>query len=261
MEPRNYGLIIEPPKETDFIFGGRMLGDAPVQPDANWSGWLPDVEVQNLNGIEPYACVSFGTLNIVEILERQEYGATDNWSDRFLATTSGTAALRGNTPTLVGDFLRKKGCVKEKDLPFDSSINTFEKFYAPIPANLRTLALEFPLEYAFGYEYVPSNYDAMMEALKYSPLLFTTYAWTKNENGLYYRPQGLTDNHATVCYGYVRNNYWLIFDSYTDGGSALKKVAWDSLPQQCFRYTLHRQIVNETPWTRFVNWLRAYLGL
>lgn len=252
-----YGFIQDPVKEEDYIFGGGKLGDAPLQADANWSGYLPDVEVQNLNGIEPYACVSFTTLNIVEILERRLYGATGNWSDRFLAAISGTKGRQGNSPSVVGETLKKQGVVEEKYYPFDSQINSYEKFYADIPGNLKTLALAFKAEYSFGYEHVPSNYDAMMEALKYSPLGFSAYAWVKDEDGLYYRPQGTSDTHFTVCYGYVRNNYWLIFDSYTEGGSALKKVKWNSLPQQCKRYTLNRQIVVESFWKKFINWIRS----
>ena len=97
----NYGFILEPPKETDFIFGAQQLGDAPLQPDANWSGYLPDIEQQRLYGVETYACVSFTTLSIVEILERKLYGATSNWSDRFLALISGTKEKQGNTPSNV----------------------------------------------------------------------------------------------------------------------------------------------------------------
>ena len=251
----NTGLIIEPPKETDFIFGAQKLGDFPLQSDANWSGFLPDIEQQQLNGVETYACVTFTTLSIVEILERRIYGATSNWSDRFLSAISGTKEKQGNTPANVAEILRKQGVVPEKDYPFD--VNTYEKFYAPVPSNLKTLAIAFIAEYSFGYEHVPSDYDAMMEALTYSPLAFSAYAWVKDSDGLYYRPQGMTDNHLTICYGYVRNNYWLIWDSYISDGTPFKKVKWNSLPMQCKRYTLLRQIVVESFWQKFINWLRS----
>lgn len=258
----NYGLIIEKPKDEDYVFGGQNLGDIPINPSGNWSEFLPDNEVQtNDSHFETYACVSFATTNVVEFLEKQEFGARQNWSDRFLATISGTMAFKGNTPQMVAETLRKKGCVEEKDYPFDSTINTYEKFYAPIPQNLQTLALQFPLEYDFGHEYVPANADAMKEALKYSPLLFTTYAWVQDENGYYYRPQGMTDNHATVCYGYEDGKYWKIFDSYLANGIVLKKVRWDTLPAQCKRFTLHRNVKVESYWQKFLSWSRAYLGL
>lgn len=259
---QNHGFILESPVKSDFVFGAsNELGGTPLVPDANWFGWLPDEEVQNLNGIEPYACVSFTILNCVEILERQEYGATNNWSDRWLATITGTKALKGNSPRTVAEALRKKGCVPEKDLPFDITIDTYDKFYAQIKQSLYTLALAFPAEYDFGYEFIPPNATALMDALKYSPVAFSVYAWVKDENGLYYRPQGMTDNHLTTCYGYLEGKYWRVFDSYKDGGVVYKEVRWDSLPMQAMRFTLHRQIVSQYWFDRFLYWLRQTLGL
>lgn len=259
--PEKKGFIFEPLKETDYIFGDNKLGDAPIQEDANWSGYLPDIEVQNLNGIEPLACVSFTILSIVEILERKLYGATSNWSDRFLAAISGTKEKKGNSPGTVAEILKDRGVVAEHYWPFDAQINSYEKFYADIPKNIETLALAFRAEYSFGYSHVPSNYDSLMRALQYSPIGFSVYAWVKNADGLYYRPAGGIDGHFTVCYGYVKNNYWLIFDSYGENGEHLKKVKWDSLPQQAKRFTLNRQIVIQSWFDKFIAQLKAILGL
>ena len=83
----NRGLILEKPvPRKDYVFGSRLrLGGLPLVADGQWDRWLPADEVQNLNGIEPMACTTFGTLNCVEALERQEYGDAPNYSDRFLA--------------------------------------------------------------------------------------------------------------------------------------------------------------------------------
>lgn len=257
-----YGLILEPIQPEDYIFGDRKLGDSPINPSAQWDGWLPDIEIQNLNGIEPFACASFGTLNCVEILSRFEYGATTNYSDRFLATVSGTAEQHGNSPHRVAETLRINGCVDEKELPFDSTINTFEKFYAPIAKKLYTLALGTFAEWEFGHSFVPADATAVKNALRYSPLGFSVYAWMIDENGLYYRPQGEVDGHWVCCYGYEDGKYWKVLDTYTDGtGQALKKVRWDALPQQCKRYTLHRQVVSQSAFTKFIYWLRLALGI
>lgn len=235
--------------KKDFVLGAsNQLGGAPLT-NGNWEQYLPLTEVQN-KGTETFSCVSFATLNCVEILERQEFGYKDNWSDRFLAYATGTEAMKGNTPKRVAEFLRKKGTVKEIDWAFDND------FYKIPPQNLYTLALQFPAEYNFGYEYVPSNAEAMMEALKYSPLLASAYAWVKDENGLHYRPQGMDDNHAMVIYGYVEGQYWLVFDSYLDDGLIVKKLRWDSIPMQMMRFTLHRQVVNESFFQLFLKWMR-----
>lgn len=253
-----HGLILQAPKPEDFIFGDGLLGDAPIMPDGQWSGWIPlQDELQNLNGIEPYACVSFGTLNCIETLIRQEFGATENYSDRFLATATGTAAKKGNSPQTIAQFLKNKGVVEEKDYPFDGTIDSFEKFYAPLAQRLYMLALDFPLEYDFGYSYVPSNPESLMGALTYSPVGFSVTAWYQDADGLYYRPAGLTDAHWVCCYGYVKNEYWKIYDSYDQ---THKKVRWNSLPMQAMRYTLHKNIKVESLWDTWVKWFRNYLG-
>lgn len=256
----NYGLQFDGIKPEDFVLGARNeLGGKILAPDGQWDSFTPDGEVQNKNGVEPLACVSFTTLNCVEILERKEYGASSNWSDRFLASISGTKEKKGNSPQTVAETLRKRGCVPENDYPFD--VNTYEDFYKTVPQRLYTLALAFQAEYVLGHEYVPSNYDSLMEALKYSPLGFSVYAWVKDSDGLYYRPQGMSDGHFTVCYGYERNKYWKIFDSYADDGTVFKKVKWNSLPMQAKRYTLHRQVVIKSWFDKFIAQLRAILGL
>lgn len=258
----NTGLILTPPKETDYIFGDNKLGDSPINPSGQWDGWLPDWEAQSRPGaFDSYACVTFTTLTCVEIMERFHFGATSNWSDRFLAKLSETDKIRGNSPAVVAEVLKEKGCVPEKDLPFDITINSFEKFYETISNSLKTLAFAFKAEYAFGYSHVQSNAQDIMRALTYSPVLFTISAWYKDDNGLYYRPQGMTDGHATTCYGYEEGKYWKILDSYADGETFLKKVRWDALPMQCKRYTLTRQIFVETAWSKFLKLLRETLGL
>lgn len=258
-----YGLKLDPiVPEKDFILGGYgSIGGDILAPDGQWDQWLPENEVQNKNGIEPEACVSFATLNCVEILERQEYGVTQNWSDRFLATASGTAAFHGNTPHAVAETLRKKGCVEEKYLPFDVSIDTYDKFYTDIPKSLYMLALEFFAQYDFAHEYVNPNAKDLMEALKRSPVVFTAYAWVQDQNGLYYKPEGAQDNHATVCYGYKEGEYWKIFDSYFADGIVLKKVRWDALPMQAKRFTLHRPSPDKSLLSRLIKRIREIFGL
>ncbi len=260
---KNYGLILTPPSDRDFIFGDNKLGDSHINQSGQWDGWLPDYEPQSRPGaFDSYACVSFTTLNCIEIMERMLFGATTNWSDRFLAKMSETDKIRGNSPAVVAEILKSKGCVPEKDLPFSPEINSFESFYSTINYNLKTLALAFKAEYSFGYSHVQSNANDIKRALTYSPILFTVSAWYKDENGLYYRPQGETDGHAVCCYGYEDGKYWKILDSYADNeGTFLKKVRWDSLPMQCKRFTLNRQIVSESAWTRFVSLLKQILGL
>ena len=231
-----YGLVIDKIRPEDYVFGDALLGDAPI--NADWSQFLPSTEVQNLFGVEPYACASFATLNCVETLLRQEYANTENYSDRFLASVSGTAALRGNSPHTVAETLRKEGCALEKDYPFE--VNTFDQYYSPVPETVRGLAKQFVSSYSFGHSYVPLAPQDLMNALTYSPLGFSVCAWHK-DGDLYYRPEGGIDNHFVMCYGYEVGKYWKIFDSYSNDGTVLKKVRWDAIPMQAKRYTLNKR--------------------
>jgi hypothetical protein len=250
----NRGLILEPIKpEKDYIFGAAKdlsLGGDILVPSGDWSPWLPADELQNHN-FEPSACVTFGTLNCVETLERFEYGKVENYSDRWLAFVSGTTQA-GNSPQKVAETLRKKGDVREDMWPYPVDA-TWPIYYQQPPQSLYSKALVFIAEFEFGHEYVPPTTIAMMDALKYSPLGVSVYAWDAPDmDGIYHRPGDIASNHWCMCYGFVANHYWLVLDSYDN---TRKKLAWNFGFEQVKRYTLHRQIVNETFWQQFLKWL------
>src|SRR3990167_9136057 len=142
MNQRNYGFHPDVQKDEDYLLGGSSpLPIEVLQANQDWTLFLPKKEFQNLNAIEPYACVSFTILNCVETLIKRKYGIETNWSDRFLAANSGTKE-GGNSPNVVCEFLRKLGVVPQEFWPFHCSITSFEKFYEPIPENLKELAKE-----------------------------------------------------------------------------------------------------------------------
>lgn len=245
-----YGLILDEKQPEDYQFGSAVsLGSEMLVPDGDWAPWLPIDEYQNL-AMEPMACTSFGTFNCLEALVCFEYRITINYSDRFLAYTSGTTQY-GNSPKTVIDTLRKKGSVTEDLWPYTPDINTWTKFYATPPQNLYTKAVALLAEFSIGYEFVSNTQAAMMEALKHSPLGVSVYAWDAPDNdGIYHRPQFAQSNHWTMCYGYVPNQYWKIFDSYDNSH---KRLAWDFGFEQVFGYTLHRQIVSESWFQKFLH--------
>jgi len=244
-----YGLILETPTRTDYVFGGKVrLAGEVLQPDGQWDAHVPESEVQNLNGIEPYACVSFGTNNAIEVLEHRLFGHTNNYSDRFLATVSGTNWQKGNTPNFVINTLRKKGCPPESAWPFSESITTWDAFYAAIPQPVYSRAVELIAQYDIGHEWVSGDQQSMMDALQFSPLGVSVFGWQADSEGYYVRPLGAASNHWCICYGYERNRYWKIFDSYDN---THKKLRWDFGFEMVKRYTLHRQVIDETAWGQF----------
>ena len=136
MEEKQYGFIYEPGTDQDYVLGGEVsLGGEVLMPNGHgWGNFLPEVEIQNANNIETYACTSFGTLSAFEILGRK-YGLNFNFSDRHSAITSGTDpyVAKGNNPKAVIETARKQGLIPESDLPFSLDIDTVQKFYSPKP--------------------------------------------------------------------------------------------------------------------------------
>src|SRR3990167_3107700 len=100
MEEKQYGFIYEPGTDQDYVLGGEVsLGGEVLMPNGHgWGNFLPEVEIQNANNIETYACTSFGTLSAFEILGRK-YGLNFNFSDRHSAITSGTDPYRSEEHT------------------------------------------------------------------------------------------------------------------------------------------------------------------
>jgi len=248
----NHGLLLDKIEPQDYFGGGKIeLGGEVLRPDGQWDDYLPSDELQN-KGFEPSACVSFGTLNCVEVLERFIYGDVENYSDRFLAYASGTT-LQGNSPQKVAEKLRKAGAVKESEWPYPENA-TWTTYYQTPPQNMYTRALEFMAKYDFGHQYESADPLSMMKALTYSPLGVAVFAWPQPDSeGILHRPLGAQSNHWCMVYGYVPNQYWKVMDTYDN---TKKKLAWNFGFEQVKRYTLHKQVVNNTAWGRFVALLK-----
>ena len=246
---QNYGLIFVEPTKEDYRDNGVIrLGGAPLQPTGQWSEFLPPDEFQ-AQYVETQACVTFGTLNCVEILIRRLYGEVTNWSDRFLANISGTQP-NGNDPQRVAETLRKNGTVYQEDWPYTSDLDTWAKFYATPPYDLTVQAqAKFKGKFNFGHQWVGTDPDSMMTALTYSPLGVAVQAWTKGRDGLYKRTGG--SNHWVCIYGYSKGNYWKCFDSYDN---SKKRLAWDFGFDMVKQYTLEKQVLNNSGWSRAIKW-------
>lgn len=246
---KTYGLLLEPiVAEKDYVLGsyGSLGGDV-LQPSGQWDAFLPYNESQlDAAGFDAIACATFGTFNAIEMLNRRQYDTERNWSDRFLAKTSGTTP-QGNSPHTVAETLRKTGAPNEVDYPYLPTIQTWDQFYADIPQGIFGLATAFSTEFDFKHEYVPTTPAYLKQALQYSPLGISVFAWLKDTTtGLYHKPAGYTDNHWCVLVGYVDGEYWLVYDSYEP--QELKKLQWDFAFQIAKRYSLTRHVADEKTW-------------
>ena len=245
MELKNHGLIIDDiAPERDYIFGGFGALDGEIlRPDRDWRPYIPKKEeVQAFDGFDPQCCTNMGTLNALEILIKHQFGEERDFSDRWFAKKSGTDPRKGgNSPHQVAEWLRKNGDVLDTEWPSDTS-KSLEEFYAEPASRLTALASRLTAEFDIKHEFVPTDAKALYHALQYSPLGFSVYAWVKDsQTGTYFRPAGAGDTHWVACVYAEWGKYWLVLDSYRDGGTLLKKVRWDALPAVAKRYKLTKQ--------------------
>lgn len=220
-----------------------------------WGMYLPTPEYQD-QYLATEACASFNTLAPVKTLEKQAFGDTQSWSDRFLAKQSGTTQS-GNDPWTVAETLRKGGVVYSTDWPYTPDLTTWDAFYANIP--FQTVVngqVEFKGKYNFGHQYVGADPQSMMNALKMSPLGVGVFAWNNPDaNGIYQRNGGL-DCHWTMIYDFVENEYWMVQDSYPP---YQKKLAWNFGFTDVQGYTLNKQVVQNTLWAQAIRWLAQFI--
>lgn len=262
-----YGFIEDKIKDTDYILGGFQIPVNVLQEDGSWLDYLPIRERQLKQGVETQSCVTFATLNVVEILIKRLFDKEENYSDRYLSIASETTPV-GNSPSKVADTLRKvSGCINEDLLPFSEDIKTWEDYYSPkpLPENLKRKGKKWLSKYSFKYERVfrggtlKEKQEKLKEGLFYSPLGVSVYAWAER-NGMYYKPEGVRDTHYVVLVGYKQGEYWLVFDSYpASDGIFLKKLEWDFDFGMAKRYFIEKQSVKKNWWRRFINFLKRWL--
>ena len=219
-----YGYIPDIIHPDDYVFGGRQIAGLPLVLDGQWDEFLPTDEYQNINNVETQNCTSFGTLNALEILINKVFKIKANYSDRFLGIVAGTNPS-GNSPHKVAETIRKYGNINEELLPFNSTITEWKKYYSPFPMTDKFLkeAKKWLSKYDFKHEWVANNSKDLKNALCFSPLGVSVYAW-EQKGGYYVKPEGATDNHWVILYGFEDGKYWQIFDSYDN---TKKQLDWN----------------------------------
>lgn len=237
---RRAGFLHDPIDSEDYQFGS-VFSPLPriiLQADGNWLPYLPEKELQAPK-FEVFSCVSETMTNVLEILAKKIYGFEPNHSARFVAKNANTE-VGGTSPKSVFHSIRHAGTVPESDWSTVDALS-FNDYYKDIPKNVLEKGLKWLEEYEFQYENVPLNNEAIKDALSFSPLGISVPAWSRRDDGLYYRPEGARDNHFTTLVDCKWGEYWLVFDTYFDDGSPLKKLAWDIKPEVVKRFHLQRK--------------------
>lgn len=259
MEIKPLGLRLDPIAPEDFLGGTSQsleakYGAEVLNPEGDWTRFVPSTENQDTSTGDTYACVSFATSNAVEMLAKARFGQSKNLSDRFLAKTSGTKVGQGNSPKAVADQLRHGWTVDEPEWP---DADTVEEFYADIPQKLTTLAVARGAEFEFGYQYIANTPAYIKEALKRSPVCIAVTAWgLQNQDGAYMRIPGATENHWTTIFKVLPNGNYLVFDS---SAPFFKEVCPDACRSVAMSYYLNRNVVKPNKFQQFIKMVLAFL--
>ena len=141
-------------EDDHYVFGGRKVFPVILQENGQWDDYLPVKEYQR-KGLETMSCVSYGTLNCIEILHKRKYGEEVNFSDRYTAIVSDTTQ-EGNSPHKVAEAVRKLGLIDEKELPFTELMTNWDEYHFPKPMEKEYLDLgkKWLYEYSFKHEWV-----------------------------------------------------------------------------------------------------------
>ena len=232
------GHIEVEPRPDDFVLGGENEAIKNVmQSDRDWSPYLPIKELQN-RGFETWACVSFARNNCLEILHKKMYGIEPNYSDRFMAKVSNTVVGRGNNFANVAQSGRKFGSVAESVYPWGG--HDVSQYYQKIPDDVLKLGKDLLLDYEFQYEWVDwggCNPEKLWEALQYSPLEVSVYAWGKRSGSVYLRTLNNV-NHGTTLFKGEYKKFWYVYDSYDE---TIKKLAWNFNFGSAMRHALKKK--------------------
>ena len=225
------GAIVIPPHRTDLIAGaGLVYKDLGI----DWSEYLPEGELQQVNGVDLYDCVSNGSVEAVEVqlnaflIEGLLSENAKNWliengylvngkfdlSERYIAKLSGTDPQWGNTWQNVADAIRHWGVVPESK--WDSNVSSIGEFYKDVPQSVKDLGLEFLKWFDITYEIVsqgmPLNRETIAYHLKHAPLQvigFVCSGWN-TQNPVKSCPPG-GGQHCTLLYSLGSYN---VLDTY-----------------------------------------------
>lgn len=203
-----------------------------IKVDGDWTSYLPTFESQLENTFDSDGCTVYGTLNGIETLEKYVYGTESNHSDRFTYNAVGISPP-GSDPHLVATTIRGTGLVDETDLP--DACTSLAEFMTPRPLtiDLRIKGQKWLQKKQLGHQWLwdtqpdqKTRIALITEALTKGVVCISVTAWYKNDQGFYYSPDGLPNEHWTHVYKVDETGIY-VFDSYITDGAFLKKVTLD----------------------------------
>lgn len=224
---KNSGFVFEEIQEVDHIFGAyspQVGSYLVIMP--NGHGWLDiqRVEERQFNRFfDTYSCVTFAILKALSYYFKAVYNIDINISEMFTSRMSGTIPGRGNSVRTVLECVRLKGYLLEIEYPFTPD-TTEGQFFAPISIKLQSTAKGRLKQWKINWEAVSTSNDVsheqIKEALKYTPVIVTGYAWAQ------YLGEGVYHDYNNMA-----NHCFLVVDHNDNTKEDWDLLADDSYPQ------------------------------
>jgi len=212
-------------KDTDFVFGsGEVIGTV-LNDSGDWRNYLPPHEFQNKNGVESSACfIEAQQHTIATILEKQYSIHDSNFSSRFNLIFSDATPL-GGSPLKGAQTIRDHGVIPEQMLPFADYIQSWQEFNSFEGGNKGACIVtgqiwlqKWEPKYDIVFlknDSVETKYRKLREALKFSPVCASVYAWVEDPvSGFYVKPDGYNDQHLVEIIHVDENNSVYVLDTY-----------------------------------------------
>lgn len=228
------GFIAPIITEDNHVLGASGIPLPVIKTDGDWTRYVPIFESQLEITFDSDGCTVYGTLNAIETLEKYLYDVEYNHSDRFTYNTVGISPP-GSDPHVVATTIRGTGLVLESDLL--SVTNSLAEFMTPrpLPVDLRVKGQQWLNRQMLGHKWlwtsqpdVVTRLALLKEALTKGTVAVSVDAWWKNDQGLFYSPQGVQNAHWVHVYK-VDDTGIYVFDSYNDvvTNNNVKKLTLD----------------------------------
>lgn len=230
-------------KPQDFRFGGNIKI---IRENGDWRDYIPNPEDQLKYGIESSACFIEAQQHTIASIQEEEFGIPDqNYSSRFNMTFT-DADEYGGSPISAAQSFRHDGIIPDSMLPFSEEITSWQDFNsfkggnknACIAAGKQFLK-RWNLYWYIVFERFESKEAKLTKlrlALKESPVPMSVPGWYERD-GIYFRPDGVRDNHLVECVHVDQEGYMYVFDTYEP---YLKKLDKDINPEFAMKWTINK---------------------
>ncbi len=243
--PQNF--IYPDIKETHLRFGSSALPGLPLRNDGDWRSFLPPEEDQRINGVESAACYVEAQQHAIATIEDEAFGEIgNNYSSRFNALLSNGSEYGGD-PLAGADSIRHDGLVPQTSMDFGVYIQSWDDFHSWRGVNesdVRALGKADLMRKIRGNDIVftreeslETKYAKLRLALKYSPCPISVAGWYE-QDGTYYKPDGVSDNHLVLAVFCDTDNRITVWDTYAP---YLKVLVPNYNSEFCMRWSVQKK--------------------